>query len=379
VSAGRLSAACGAVLAGVAAALWLPVDFLRAWLIAWSFWTGLSLGCLAVLMLHHLVGGEWGLLVRRMLEAGASLLPALALGVVPVLLGVRALYPWLPADEAAERSRELAEKRFFLNLPFFVVRNVVYFAYWSLCASLLVRWSREEDRTRDPAVTERMRRFAGPALVGLVLTASFASMDWLMSLDPHWHSVAYGALVLVGDALTALTLVIVVLAWKGRSGPLAERTERQHVHDLGNLLLTFVMLWAYVAFSQFLVIWSGNLPEDRTWVHARMQAGWGWVALGLLALHFVAPFFLLLLRDVKRRLPRLAAVAGALAVLRVVDRVWLVAPSFEPHGAVLLLLTALCFAALGVLFYLGFTWRLAAAPVLPLAHLGRREEGARGG
>ena len=318
--------------AGVLGAFLNLDQFFRSWLIGFLFVLGLSLGCLALLMLQHLSGGQWGLVSRRIFEAGSRTLPAVALLFIPILFGMRPLFLWA-RSEVVQTDRILQQKAPYLNVPFFTMRAVVYFAFWFLCMFLLTKWSAAQDRGEGvtPADSVRFRTVSAPGLLFFVLTVSLASVDWIMSLDPHWYSTIFGLLTVVSQGLSALALTISVLALIAASGTLSGTLSARHFHDLGKLMLAFVMLWAYLAFSQFLIIWSGNLPEEIPWYIERIRGGWGVIALLLVIGHFALPFALLLSRDLKRHGNLLARVAIFVIAMRLVDLIWLVAPTFS-HG-----------------------------------------------
>ncbi|PYQ15678.1 MAG: hypothetical protein DMF80_08255 [Acidobacteria bacterium] len=307
-------------------------QFLRSWLFAELFWTGVAVGCLSLLMINHMTGGVWGLVIRRLLEAGGRTVPLLAILFLPIALGLPRIYEWA-RPEVVAADPVLQMKRPYLNVPFFLLRAVFFFAAWSALAHFLSRWSGELDRTGSLRVARRLRGLSGGGLLILGLTITFSAVDWAMSLDPHWFSTIYGIVFMVGQALSAMALVIVLLARLRGEEPFAEAVRPQVVHDLGKLMLAFVMLWAYVNFSQFLIIWSGNLPEEAPWYILRLHGGWQGIALLVLLFHFVLPFLLLLSRDLKRSAPTLARVAGALFLVRLVDLYWLVAPDLHHHGA----------------------------------------------
>ena len=322
-------------LAAGAVGAFMNLDqFFRSWLIGFLFCLGLALGSLGLLMLHHLSGGQWGLVSRRVFEASSRTLPLLALAFIPILFGMRPLFLWA-RPEAVQADRILQLKAPYLNVSFFTMRAIAYFAFWLLCMFLLNKWSAAQDRGETAVTAEdtvRFRKVSGPGLVFLVLTVTFASVDWIMSLDPHWYSTILGLLAVVGHGLSALSFTIAVLALIASSGALAGSLTARHFHDLGKLLLAFVMLWAYLSFSQFLIIWSGNLPEEIPWYIQRIRGGWGAVALLLVIGHFALPFALLLSRDLKRHSNLLARVALLVIAMRLVDLIWLVAPTFS-HGA----------------------------------------------
>lgn len=308
-------------------------QFFRSYLIGFMFWLGIALGSLAILMLHHLTGGAWGLVVRRHLEAATRTLPLLTLAFLPLAIGLRALYIWARPDVVAA-DPVLQAKQLYLNAPFFLGRAVFYFAVWNFLAYVINRWSLEQDAGgRQPIGSERkFRQLSAPGLMAYGLTITFASVDWVMSLDPHWFSTIFGVLFMGAQALSAMAFAIVALAATSRYEPLADVVDPSHFHDLGKLLFAFVMLWAYFSFSQFLIIWSGNLPEEIPWYLERLHGGWGAVALVVLIGSFLLPFLLLLSRDLKRNRPVLATIAAGVLIIRLVDLVWLIAPRAGHHG-----------------------------------------------
>lgn len=312
-----------------AGALWSPQQFFRSYFIGYVFWTGIALGCLSIAMLHQLVGGGWGMVIRRLLESASRTLPLMILLIVPLLFGMRYIYLWA-RPEVVAGDHLLQHKSAYLNVPFFWVRTALYFASWLALAYLVNRASSDPGAAFEGRTAGRLRRLSGAGLVLYCLTASFAAIDWIMSLEPQWFSSVFGVIFIFGQALTAMAFVIAVLFLLSKSRPMSDVLEPQHFHDLGNLLLAFVMLWAYVSFSQFLIIWSGNLPEEIPWYIARMNGGWGWLASFLIVFHFMVPFLVLLSRDNKRRLQRLALLAVAVIVIRLLDLYWIVIPAFHP-------------------------------------------------
>ncbi len=357
-------AAAGAVLC-VSAAFFDTRMFLRAYLLAFLFWIGISLGSMALVMLHHLVGGGWGFLVRRLLEAAIATLPLMALLVVPLLVHPQSLYAW--ADSAAVAADALLRhKQIYLNVPFFVARTIAYFALWILVGYLLHRWSGAQDVREDPSTRRRLNNLSGPGLVLYALTVSLASLDWAMSLEPAWFSTIYAALFMVAQALSALAFVIVVLMLLADRTSFSELLSPRYLNDLGNLLLTFVILWAYMAFSQFLIIWSGNLSDEIPWYLNRTRGGWQWIAMLLMTLHFGAPFFLLLFRGMKRRIGALSAVAAGILVIRLVDMFWTVEPAFDRSGVRFHWLDWTVPVAMGGAWLYVFFWQLKRRPLLPV-------------
>jgi hypothetical protein len=349
-------------------------QFWRSYLLAYLFWLEIGLGCLAIVLLHHLVGGRWSARIRRVMETGAMTLPLMAILFVPLLFGLTRIYPWTDAAHVAE-SDLLQLKSAYLNLPFFVGRAALYFAVWLTLAYLLNRWSLAQDRTSDPALAQRMRRLSAPGLILYMLTATFAAYDWMMSLEPEWASSIYGLLVIAGQGLAALALAIMGLRFLAqRYFPNEDWT--QSFNDLGNFMLGFVMIWAYFSFSQFLIIWSANIPEEAVWYYHRMQNGWQTVAIFLIGVHFALPFFLLLSRRLKRKAHWLMALAIAIFIVRLVDLYWLIVPAFYPEGIHLHWLDLALWIGMGGGWTLIFLQQWRGKPVLPQhdPHLGDEYE-----
>ena len=325
----------GALLVGVVfSVLFLMGSFLNrdqffhSYLFAFSFWAGISIGSLVLLMLQHLTGGGWGLVIRRVLEAATRTLPLVLILFVPIVLGAHRIYKWTDAHEVAAHP-VLQEKSKYLNLPFFTVRAAIYFGIWLVLAYFLNRWSLRQDRTADRKYTKNMRVLSGPGMVLFVFTVSFASIDWFMSLDWTWSSTIYGFLFVAAWALSALAFTIAVMAALSKHEPMNNVVAQLHFHDLGKLLLALVMLWSYFAFSQFLIIWSGNLPEEISWYRPRIHGAWGAIALGVIVLHFAFPFLFLLSRSFKRHAGKLVIVAVLILVMRLIDLFWMIAPNFS--------------------------------------------------
>ena len=357
------------LLAGAAGAFLNLDQFFRSWLIGFLFCLGLTMGPLALLMLQHMSGGQWGLVARRVCEAASRNVPLVALLFVPLLFGLPRLYTWAQPD-LVRVDPILQAKALYLNVPFFIARAILYFAIWTGGAWLLNGWSAAQDRGEvavDPADTVRFRIVSAPGLLVYVITMTFASVDWIMSLDPHWYSTIFGFILVAGQGLAGFALVIAVLAMLSHVEPLATYLNpRLHFLDLGKLLLAFVMLWAYFSFSQFLIIWAGNLPEEIPFFYNRFRGGWQYVSLAILFGHFVLPFVLLLSRDLKRRPHLLAKVAIAILVMRAVDLVWLVEPMFKHEGFPIHWMdVALPIGLTGVWVFL-FARNLRSRPLLPL-------------
>ena len=355
-------------LVGAAVAFFTSRDqFFQSWLIGFIFCLGLTLGSLGLLMLQHLSGGQWGYVGRRIFESAAGTLPLVALFFIPILFAMPELFKWAQPELVAN-DKILQAKAPYLNVQFFIIRAAIYFAFWMFCVWMLNGWSAAQDRAElatDAAGVVRFRTLSAPGILFLVLTITFATTDWVMSLDPHWFSTIFGLMFTAGFGLSALALTTVVLSTVGATGALAGHLAPRHFHDFGKLLLAFTMLWAYLNFSQFLIIWSGNLPEEIPWYIERMHGAWGFVAVALIIGHFFLPFLLLLSRDLKKSkwLPR---VAIFILVMRLVDTIFLIAPSWEHHGFPLHWLNLALPAGLAGVWLFLFARNLQSRALMPL-------------
>jgi hypothetical protein len=306
-------------------------QFYISYLFGYTYWLGLALGCLGVSMMHHLSGGQWGFVTRRFLEAGYLTLPMLAVLFVPIGMGLRELYPWA-RPEVVAASHILAHKQSYLSPAAWGARAVFFFAIWIVLAAVLRRGSLQQDRTHESGPTVRMRAWSGPGMVIYPLTGTFAFVDWMMSLEPEWHSTVFLVIVLIGQILGAFAWVTLMLYWTQDQPPFHGVVNADHFHDLGNLLLAFVIFWTYVSFGQLLIIYSGNLPLEISWYLHRIAGGWkGWV-VAVVLFYFLAPFFLLLFRDIKRHPRGLAAIAVLILAAQVVAHYWMIVPAFYPDG-----------------------------------------------
>jgi hypothetical protein len=367
----QLSLAAG--LAGLAAAglgaFLNPGQFFHAYLLAFLLWLAPALGGLALAMLHHLSGGAWGVVLRRIFESAARTLPWLALLFVPLVVGLTDLYPWTDSARVAS-DPVLAAKAAYLNVPFFLIRAALYFAVWCLLARFLTAWSARQDSTGDVALASRMQRMSAGGLVAYVVTMTFASIDWGMSLEPHWFSTMYGFLFVTGQALAGLAWAIVVARWLSAQPSMAGVYQAGHFHDFGKLLFTFTMLWAYLAFSQFLIIWSANLPEEIPWYQHRLQHGWEYIGLGLVVCHFAVPFVVLLSKRTKRSAAVLAWVAAWLLAMRAVDLFYMLGPEAYPHGLAIGWVDVAAVVGLGGIWTSIFLTNLKNHPLLPVKDAG---------
>ncbi|MDQ2868689.1 MAG: hypothetical protein M3R59_09815 [Verrucomicrobiota bacterium] len=336
-------------------------QFFHSYLFAWLFWIGLSLGALVIVMMQFLTGGMWGVAVRRLSEAAFMTLPMMALLFLPVLFGIRQIYGWsLPNGLPAVGARH---KHQYLTIPLFTARSVLYFAVLIIIALLLRRWSATQDES--DAASRRVSALSAGGLVAYILCMNFASTDWVMSLDPQWYSTVFVVVFAAGQFLAALALMTALLSTFSSHFSLADAIPIKAFHDLGNMLLTFVVFWIYVSFSQFLIIWSGNLPREISWYLERSRGGWQWLALALMVFQFLLPFALLLSREAKRKKERLAVIAICIVGANILNDFWLVAPSFHPRVYVHWLDFAE-FIALGGFWFAMFFSFLKQRPFLPL-------------
>jgi hypothetical protein len=326
-----------------------PERWLRAYLVAWIFWTGISLGSLAIVLLHNLTGGAWGVAIRPIARPAAAALVPMGLLFLPIAFGVQHLYPWANSSVVAQEPI-LQHKQAYLNVTFFHLRAVAYFVVWFVLL-LFMRWQANRPPADDVLAERRISRLSGQGLLLHGLAVTFSAIDWMMSLEPEWFSTIYGVLVFVSQGLAALAFCVFVYCVLATD--FASQTERGAQHDLGKLLLAFVMLWTYMSLSQFLIIWYGNLPEEVVWYARRLHGGWQWLAYALVALHFILPFVLLLSRELKRNAAALGSVAGLLLAMNWCEKIWLIEPARREPAALLPWLDT------GLLLLIGALWCLA--------------------
>ena len=324
---------------------------LLSYLFAFLFFTGLSVGSLALLMVHALTGGAWGERLRPALLAAARTLPLQAALALPLLFGMRELYPWARPGAAAHDA-QLAAQRWYLDPAFFVLRTVLCFALWLALSALFVRWSAR------PARAAALARLAAGGLIAYALTTLIAATDWAMSLLPHWHSSTFGMLLATGWMLAAAALAV----WRAASSrdEYAVR-EPQVLRDLGNLLLVLVLAWSYLAYMQYLTVWIADLPSETSWYLPRTLTSWRALAFVLIAFHFALPFAILLSRRAKELRAGLATSAALLLAAHLADALWLVVPAERPSGFTLQLTDLLAPAGMGALWWAVY----AGVPRLP--------------
>jgi hypothetical protein len=343
-----------------------PENFLHSYLLAFIFVLGLSLGSLGLLMLQHLTGGHWGIVIRRPLESATRSLPLVAVLFLPIFFGMKYLYSaWLNAPASGEGKLSDFQQS-YLTADWFKIRALIYFAVWLLLMFLFNRWSKAQDVNReDRSLRRNLKMAAGPGIILYVFAMSFAAIDWVMSLSPHWASTIYGFLFVAGQLISSMSLMIAVIVLLGQTEPFSGVVQKRHLHDLGKLLLAFVMLWAYFDFSQLLITWSGNQPEEISFYRSRLYGSWGVVAVIVLIFHFFVPFFLLLSRELKRNPKLLPKLALWLIFMRFVDLYWMTRPEFS-SSAMPNVWDLVAPLALGGLWFFVFAWQLKQRPLLPL-------------
>jgi hypothetical protein len=354
--------AAGVGAAGIVASALLgaanPRQLYFSWLVAFLFFLSLGVGSLFFVLVHFAMQGGWGTLLRRAAENAMATLPLFVGLFVPVLLGMHELYPW--SHELPPGQDALIEwKRPYLNEPFFLLRTAMYFACWSAIALWYFGQSRRQDRTGELAISLRLRRWSGPAIVVVALTETFAAFDWIMSLEPHWYSTIFGVYFFSGSLVAVFSFLVLAAFALRRAGLMRGLITVEHFHDLGKLLFGFTCFWAYIAFSQFLLIWYGNLPEETVWYQPRLAGSWKAVSVLLAAGHFAVPFLFLMSRSFKRRSGLLALGAGWMLLMHLLDLHWLVMPALHEEGFRPALLDLTTLIAIGGVFVaaVGFLMR----------------------
>jgi hypothetical protein len=342
-----------------------PRQFFFSWLVSFLFFLSLALGGLFFVLIQYATQGGWGIVLRRIGETIFVMLPVMAALFLPVLLGLHDLFEWSHAD-AVEQDALLQWKAPYLNVPFFLVRAALYFGLWSFIAVLYYRGSRGQDVTGDPRVSARLRRLAGPSIIILALTQTFASVDWIMSLTPHWYSTMFGVYFFAGSFVGFIALLSVVAVAMRGAGLLDTVISAEHLQDIGKFLFAFTAFWAYIGFSQFFLMWYANLPEETIWYQARIEGSWLTVSIVLMVGHFVVPFFYLMGRAVKRRGSTLAIGGAWLLAMHFLDLYWQVMPTLHPEGFRPSLLDVAAFVTVGGCFVAGASSLLRRHALVPL-------------
>jgi hypothetical protein len=351
----------GAIVLVATGVMWHDT-FMRGYLVGFMLWVGMSLGCLALLMLQYVSGGLWGLVSRRFLEAAAKCFPLMAILFIPVALAAPRFYPWV------------GHQNWWLNFPWFYIRAVIYFVVWTALAYTISSWGARYDEGPAPSLSAKMQAISAPGLLLYVFSITFAAVDWVMSLSPGWVSTIYGLLYLAGQGLSAFAFVIIMLRLVSKYEPYQTLVTKTQVHDIGKLMMAFTLLWAYFSYSQFLITWSANLPEEISWYLHRIRGGWAPVAIFIVMFHFFVPFGIMLSQELKRSLKKLAPLAAFMIFMRVVDLFWYIVPNFNTPGAdkpapfaelQVLIVVAASVIGIGGLWLAFFFFNLRKAPLAP--------------
>jgi hypothetical protein len=334
----------------------------HSYLVAVCFCLSIALGALFFVALQHLTGAGWSVVVRRIAEALAAPLPVFGLLLLPILVplffGSGTLYPWNDADVVG-KDPLIQAKTPYLNATFFVIRCTFYILVWSLMARFFWRNSLDQDEARNDEPTLRMRKWSGPLIMVYAVIINFAAFDLLMSLDPHWFSTIFGVYFFAGSAV-AICAALPLIAWGlQRLGVMGEELTTEHYHDLAKLLFGFLLFWAYIAFSQFLLIWYANIPEETVWFARRQSGSWTLIGLLLIFGQFALPFCGLMSRAARRSRGKLLFWAAFALTMHWIDLFWLVLPQYDTAGFTISLLDPLTMLGVG-LIYAAATLRVAA-------------------
>ncbi|MFN7996196.1 MAG: hypothetical protein U0Q18_21475 [Bryobacteraceae bacterium] len=358
--------ASGAVLMAVSVigGVFWPGDFFYAYLVGFLFWLGLTLGSMAFLMMQYLTGGAWGIVTRRTFESAMRTLPLLAILFIPVAFGMRYLYEWA-RPEAVQHSGLLRHRAGYMNPAMFIVRSIIYFAVWITFSYFLNRWSAQQDESPGRQ-SQKLARLSAPGLIVYVFTITFAAVDWAESVQTEFYSTIWGFLFAAGEGLTAMAFIILALWLLSRREPMARVLRPAHFHDLGKLLLMMVMLWAYFAFSQLLIVWAGDLPHEISYYLPRFWTSWGWLGVGLIVVQFLIPFLLLLSRPLKRNAVLLCGVVVIVLFMRYMDLIWTILPGYHKGGFQMSWMTVTAPLGIGGIWLWAFFGQLPKMPLLPV-------------
>jgi hypothetical protein len=362
-----IGAACALVGVVLCALLGMgnPKQFFFSWLVSFLFFLSLALGGLFFVLIQYATQGGWGIVLRRIGETIFAAIPVMALLFIPVILGMHHLYEW-STPGAAEHDALLRWKSPYLNQSFFLIRVVIFFVCWSFIALLYYSGSRGQDTTGDPMVSARLRRLAGPSIIVMAITSTFAAVDWIMSLTPHWYSTIFGVYFFAGSFVGFIALLSVVSVSMRRAGLLETAVSPEHLHDVGKLLFGFTAFWAYIAFSQFFLIWYANLPEETIWYKARLEGSWKIISVFLMVGHFGLPFFYLMGHAVKRNAATLALGGAWLLTMHFMDLYWQVMPTLHPEGFSPSLLDVAALLSVGGCFVAVVSWLMRRQALVPL-------------
>jgi len=347
-------------------------QFYFSYLVAWLFWVSIGLGGLFFVMLNHLTGATWGMVLRRISETVMITLPYMVIFFIPVIFGIHDLYHWSHAEEVA-KDAILSQKTGYLNVPFFIIRTIFYFAVWYLLARLLYKTSIKQDENPDGTEIHKMRKISAPGMVVFALTISFAAFDWLMSLDAHWYSTIFGLYFFAGGLLGVLTGLVVFGLWIRRKGILSDTITVEHYHDLAKLIFSFTIFWGYMAFSQYFLIWYANIPEETIYFRHRWEGTWKIFTMALVFGHFVVPFVGLMTRAAKRNMKWLVSMSIWILLMHWIDIYWMAVPVLHHHGIHIVWMDITLFLGIGAVF-MGIFWKyFSSKALIPVNDVGLSE------
>ncbi len=347
----------GLALEAIRTGSWVESAFAPAYLSAWLFWLGVTLGCHALIWIHHLTGGAWGRFIAAELRASARTLPLVALGFLPIAWFVHDLYEWSRSGAAAHDLDRWSANAIWFRTSAFYVRSAIYLMSWLLCSWYVGYRERGWHRHPNDRTQQQLRRASAQSLLVYGISMTLAAYDWGMSLERHWYSAAYGILFVIGQGVAGLAWSIMQVSQRMRRSSEVDAMTPSVSGDLGNLLLAFTMLWAYISFSQFLIIWYADLPEEVVWYQRRSQNGWQWIAAALAAIHFALPFLALLRQRTKRDLRTLFVVAGIVLGMRWLDLAWHVIPVFDSLAVPTVAVALVTWFCSGLLWWTWYAWQ----------------------
>ncbi|MFH2036912.1 MAG: hypothetical protein ABIJ45_10955 [Candidatus Zixiibacteriota bacterium] len=340
-------------------------QFYFSYLTSFVFWISIAWGGLFFVMLHHLVNAKWSIVIRRFGESLMLIIPFMLLFFIPILFGMKDLFQW-NNPEIVAGDHLLQGKAGYLNQTFFIIRLVAYFIIWSGLAYLLNKFSMQQNKKSSFDQTKKWRIISAPGMILFAVTLTLASFDWLMSLDAHWYSTIFGVYIFSGAFLAMLSLTVFIIIRLQSQGVLTNEITGEHFHDLGKLMFAFTIFWGYMAFSQYFLMWYGNIPEETVWFLHRWEGSWRTVTFLIVFGHFCLPFFVLFPQTIKRNKTIMSIIAIWILLMRWVDLHWIIMPTLYHHGVHLSWIDGVTMIGMGGIFLFLF-WRIFAAhPIIPV-------------
>lgn len=364
---GTIALIVGIIGLALSAVGWLTEtrQFFHSYLVAFVFWMTIALGGLFFVMLHHLVNANWSIVIRRFGECLMMTIPFMVILFIPILFGIKELFHWMDPQVVAS-DHLLQGKSGYLNTPFFMIRALLYFCIWIALALMLNRLSLRQNDKATFDQTRKARIISAPGMIVFAITLTFASFDWLMSLDAHWYSTIFGVYIFAGSFLAMLALTTFIIIRLQSNNVLTTSITEEHYHDLGKLMFAFTIFWGYMAFSQYFLIWYGNIPEETIWFLHRWESSWKTISLIIVFGHFVVPFFILFPQVTKRNKPVMTIMTIWILTMHWVDIHWIVMPTLHHHGFHFSWLDATTVVGIGGIFLFIF-WRLFTNhPLVPV-------------